>query len=158
MQLESWFGALGIPILALGGYSSQTYVDDVSSDVDRQDRDAVLLYAGDFDPSGEDIDRDFEHRTGCWDKVVRVALTVEQVDEYRLPPAMGKSTDSRAGAFFARHGQLVQVELDALPPDVLQALYTAAIGEFWDTSAYEDVRARERADIDQLRRAAEHLR
>jgi hypothetical protein len=59
MQLESWFGDLGIPILALGGYSSQTYVDDVVADVEDQDRPAVLLYSGNFDPSGEDIDRDF---------------------------------------------------------------------------------------------------
>jgi hypothetical protein len=143
MQLESWFGDLGIPILALGGYSSQTYVDDVVADVEDQDRPAVLLYSGDFDPSGEDIDRDFAERTDCFDKVVRVALSAEQVESYALPPAMGKRTDSRAGAFVARHGALVQVELDALPPDQLEALYRDAVAEFWDVSAYQAVRQRE---------------
>jgi hypothetical protein len=152
MQLQSWFGDLGIPILALGGYSSQTYVDEVADDVAGRGRRAVLLYAGDFDPSGEDIDRDFEKRSDCWDEVVRVALTADQVNEYRLPPAMGKATDTRADAFVARHGALVQVELDALPPDVLQALYQAALNEFWDTSAYETVREREAADVEQLGR------
>jgi hypothetical protein len=133
MQLESWFSDLGIHILALGGYSSQTYVDEVVADVEDQGRPAVLLYAGDFDPSGEDIDRDFVERTGCFDKVVRVALGADQVTDYDLPPAMGKSTDSRAGAFVARHGELVQVELDALPPDVLEALYQDALADLWDT-------------------------
>lgn len=147
MQIEAWFADLGIPILALGGYSSQTYVDEVSAEVHGQGRDAVLLYAGDFDPSGEDIDRDFTARTGCWDKVVRVALDADQVRAYNLPPAMGKTTDSRAAAFVARHGQLVQVELDALPPDVLHDLYRQAIEEFWDTSTYEAVLAREATDV-----------
>jgi len=150
MQLESWFGELGIPILALGGYSSQTYVDEVVRDVEDQDRAAVLLYAGDFDPSGEDIDRDFTARTGCFDTVVRVALNAAQVEEYNLPPAMGKSTDSRASRFVERHGTLVQVELDALPPDVLEALYRDAIEGFWDESAYEaviDVESSERARL-----------
>jgi len=154
MQLESWFAELGIPIIALSGYSSQTFVDEVAAEVAALERPAVLLYGGDFDPSGEDIDRDFVARSGCWDKVVRVALTAEQVTAYNLPPAMGKTTDSRASAFVARHGHLVQVELDALPPDVLHRLYREALEEFWDVSAFEAVRAREAADIEVLWRAA----
>ena len=31
IQLQSWFGDLGIPILALGGYSSETYVQQVAA-------------------------------------------------------------------------------------------------------------------------------
>ena len=57
-ELRTWFGDLGVPIVALGGYSSQTDVDIVA-DVDGQHRPAILVYTGDFDPSGEDIDRDF---------------------------------------------------------------------------------------------------
>jgi len=152
MQLQSWFGDYGIPILALGGYSSQTYVDEVADDVAGCGRGAVLLYAGDFDPSGEDIDRDFEKRSDCSDEVVRVALTAQQVTAYRLPPAMGKAADTRANAFVARHGALVQVELDALPPDVLQSLYQGAIDQYWDTSGFETVLEREAVDLQQLGR------
>jgi hypothetical protein len=112
-QLVSWFGDLGIPVLALGGYSSQTYVDEVAAHVRAQDRPALLLYAGDFDPSGEDIDRDFFARSGVFQEVVRVALSAEQVTAYGLPPAPGKASDSRASAFVRRHGRLVQVEVDA---------------------------------------------
>jgi hypothetical protein len=150
IQLQSWFGDLGIPVLALGGYSSQTYVDEVARDTHRQGRDAILLYAGDFDPSGEDIDRDFEERSDCWDKVLRVALTSGQVTAFGLPPNPGKITDSRAAGFIARHGQLVQVELDALDPNQLRGLYQTAIDEFWDASAYTAVRAQEREDLDRL--------
>jgi hypothetical protein len=149
-QLSQWFGDLGIPVLALGGYGSQTYVDNVIEDVEGQGRAAVLLYAGDFDPSGEDIDRDFVERTGCWSDVRRVALTDQQVEEHGLPPQPGKATDSRARGFIERHGRLVQVELDALPPDVLRDLFAAAIEDFWDTSAYDEVVEEEDSERQQL--------
>lgn len=145
-QLRSWFGDLGVPVLALGGYSSQTYVDEVAADVQRKNRPAVLVYAGDFDPSGEDIDRDFLDRTRCFDDVVRVALTVEQVHDHDLPEQMGKTTDSRAASFVARHGRLLQVELDALPPDVLRRLYADAIARYWDEAAFDAAVQRESAD------------
>jgi hypothetical protein len=153
-QLQSWFGDLGIPILALGGYSSQTYVDEIREHAESQGRSAVLLYAGDFDPSGEDIDRDFEDRTMCFDEVVRVALSAEQVQQYSLPPNPGKATDSRAGSFIARHGELVQVELDALDPDDLRALFQAEIDLYWDTSIYQAVLDQEEDDLSRLREVA----
>jgi hypothetical protein len=152
-QLESWFGDLGAPILALSGYSSQSYVNEVLVDVP-SDRPAVLLYAGDFDPSGEDIDRDFVTRTDCWDKVIRVALSAEQVTQYQLPPNPGKVTDSRAAGFVARRGELVQVEIDALPPETLRALFADEIAEYWDESAYAAVLEREDAERELLRTVA----
>lgn len=150
VQLQSWFGDLGVPILALGGYASHSYKDQVAADVHRTARPAVLLYAGDHDPSGEDIDRDFVDKTACWDKVIRVALNAEQVAEYNLPPMPGKDTDARAAGFIARHGELVQVELDALDPDDLQGLYQAALDGFWDESAYEAALEQEAADVAEL--------
>ncbi|HJY57773.1 MAG TPA: hypothetical protein VJ418_15455 [Streptosporangiaceae bacterium] len=154
VQLQSWFGGLGVPVLALGGYSSQTYADDVTAHTEERDRPAVLLYAGDFDPSGEDIDRDFTERTGCWDEVVRVALSARQVRDYRLPVNPGKTTDSRAAGFIERHGSLMQVELDALDPDTLRSLFQAAIDGYWDTSAFEAVLDREQDDRRRLREVA----
>ena len=74
-QLRSWFREdddtrgtrdYGFPILALGGHAAQTRVDDVRRAVRRDGRPAILLYAGDHDPSGWDIMRDFVDRTRCW--------------------------------------------------------------------------------------------
>ena len=145
-QLESWFGELGLPILALGGYSSQSYVAEIVEEVAAEGREAILIYAGDFDPSGEDIQRDFLARTGCFDEVVRVALDDEQVSDYDLPPQPGKTSDTRAAGFVRRHGRLVQVELDALAPDVLRDLYWEAISDYWDESMFEVVLEQERHD------------
>ena len=156
-QLDLWFSDRGLPILPLGGYSSQTFTADVAKDIKRQGRPAVLIYAGDFDPSGEDIPRDFAERVRCFDVVERIALTPEQVDEYELPVAMGKETDSRARSFAARHGRLVQVELDALAPDVLRHLYEDALARFLDTSTMNDAIHREREDRAALARLQEEL-
>lgn len=60
-------------------------------------RPAVLLYAGDHDASGEDIDRDFSARTGCWWKVRRVALTATQVRQYALRPSRAKRRTAAPG-------------------------------------------------------------
>jgi len=142
-QLVHWFGGYGIPVLALGGYSSQTFVDEVAEDVAKDGRHSVLIYAGDFDPSGMDIDRDFVERGMCFDDVVRVALTAEIVERYDLPPMMGKATDSRSRQFMEKHGELVQVELDALPPDEMRKLYKEAIDQYWDYKTLDKVMNRE---------------
>ena len=62
---------------------------------------------------------------------------------YDLPPQPGKGTDSRAAAFVARHGRLVQVELDALPPDELRRLYEQTLEPLWDVSAFRASMERE---------------
>jgi hypothetical protein len=104
---------------------------------------------GDCDASGEDIHRNFIATTDCWDVVRRVALTAEQVRQYALPKLPGKThadgtpSDSRAKGFIARHGDYFQVELDALDPNVLRALFTTALAEFWNEAAYKKALKRE---------------
>jgi hypothetical protein len=95
-----------VPIVLTRGYGSQTYLDDIASMVYRDGRDAVLIYAGDLDPSGEDILRDLEGRCAVFDKVEHIAVLPGQIDELGLPVNAGKSTDSRAAGFVARHGEL----------------------------------------------------
>ena len=143
-QLNGWFGALGIPVLPLGGHVSRTVIDEVAREVRDQGRPAVLIYASDCAANGEDIDRHFVTRATCFEGTERVALTAEQVVKYDLPPVPYQATDPRASEFLSRHRRLVQVELDALPPEVLRALYQSAIDRYWDTSAYQVVMERER--------------
>jgi hypothetical protein len=145
-QVYAWFGEpWGVPIAALRGYASESYQQAILALVDREvdtsTRDVELFYCGDFDPTGEDIPRAFEDNTGL--TLQRVALDWEQVEKYDLPPAVGKSTDSRAAAFVARHGQLVQVELEALPPEALRELLQSELDALIDTSMIQKVRERE---------------
>jgi hypothetical protein len=151
MQLSDWFeDDRGIPVFTVHGYSGQGLVTDVRNDIMVSNRPTVLLYAGDFDPSGEDIDRDFVARVGIFDKVLRVALNEDQVLAFDLPPQLGKADDPRAADFVAKHGELVQVELEALDPDDLRGLYEDALAEFWDDDAYQLALGHEDTERDEL--------
>jgi len=152
-QLDAWFGDLGIPVLPLGGYSSESYERIIQKDAEASKRLPVVLYGGDLDASGEDILRNFTEqmmRRGLKLMVIRIALTAEQVERYQLPEMAGKHTDSRAKGFRAKHGKLVQVELDALDPNILRTLYQQGIDRYWDTSAYQAVIDQERTEQEQL--------
>lgn len=134
--LHDWFDEYGVLVTSLNGYASQTLVDKLRRWQADDDRPLVVLYAGDHDASGEDIDRDFRGRTGV--EVRRVGLLPEHIERYGLPRSPFEKDDSRARSFVARHGGLWQTELDALDPDVLRELFEAAFLELWDMSAYEE--------------------
>lgn len=143
-QIVSWFGGLCVPAVALRGYSSETLERLVLELVDDDHRDIAMFYCGDFDPTGEDIPRAFEANTGL--ALRRVALTAGQVDEYGLPAAPGKVSDSRATGFELRHGRLVQVELEALDPSDLQMLLANELNQMLDSGLIEAVRDRQEAE------------
>ena len=112
---------------------------------------------GNVEPHQGVVDRVFVDRVG-FDKVIRVALSFEQVQEYGLPfnpdPKVQEklANDPRAKKFCEKYGydEPVQHEVDALPPDVLRGLYQDAIDEFWDDAAYQAVLAQEEADKEEL--------
>jgi hypothetical protein len=154
-QLDAWFSDdLGIPVVPLGGYSSESYEREIQRDAEASGRPTVVIYAGDFDPSGEDILRNFTEqmvRRGLNLTIDRIALTAKQVNQYRLPEMPGKETDSRANGCRTKHGKLVQVELDALDPNILRGLYQAGIDRYWAMSAYKSLLVTERAERQRLR-------
>ncbi len=113
----------------------------------RSERKGLLLYLGDHDPSGEDMVRDIRDRLqnfGCGEdlSVRKVALTTAQVKQHRPPPNPAKITDSRAAAYIQKHGTS-SWEVDALPPNVLARLVTAAITEVIDEEELKRVRTEE---------------
>jgi hypothetical protein len=109
---------------------------------------ATILYFGDFDPSGEDMVRSLRDRLtdqGADPKIVKVALTCEDIERYQLPPNFTKLADSRRDKFVERFGDL-SVELDALPPVVLRDRIVEAVESHLDMEALQEVRAQEEQD------------
>ncbi|MFK0160721.1 hypothetical protein ACIQVK_52900 [Streptomyces sp. NPDC090493] len=148
VQLSGWLGPLGIPVLVVRGFASESYAALVRERAALDPRSARLLYVGDLDASGESIERDWVDRTaGCWATVERVALTVDQVNRYELPPAVGKSTDPRWPAFAERHGldpaRPVQWEVEALEPAALRRLVMAAVRPHIDRERLREVLSEE---------------
>ena len=135
------------------GYSSVSGIYDAARRrfAHRPDKHCVVLYLGDHDPSGLDMDRDIDDRgngmtRGCpIITVSRVALHWDQVQQYRLPPNPAKQTDSRYAAYVAKYGPACW-EVDALPPDVLQDMVRAAIEAHLDSELMDAVIRQENVD------------
>jgi len=153
--LRDWFGDLGMPILLLRGYGSQSYLDEIAMHAKTDTRPRICIYAGDLDPSGEDIERDFDERTGgVFDELVRVAVHYEQVAEYGLVKQKGKARDPRAPAFARKYGQLFQVEVEALPPDTLRGLFEREMGKYLDLSMIDEILKLEKTERKELQALA----
>jgi len=125
------------------------------------DKDSVLLYLGDHDPSGEDMVRDIEDRLREFGvvnlEVKKIALTMTQVEDFNPPPNPAKTTDSRYETYAAKHGT-ESWEVDALPPDELQRIIRAEFESVIDVELMEAVKAREELHREKLRRAAARIK
>lgn len=123
------------------GYPSLTYLDQASDrfrEAECQGKKPIILYFGDYDPSGEDIPRSLKEtiiKMGVNIELKRFALMEHQVIEMNLPPAPAKKTDSRT----ANWDGLGQVELDAIEPRQLQKMCTEAINQYFDRDLYVDL-------------------
>jgi len=73
---------------------------------------------------------------------VQLAVTPEQISEWRLPSRPTKRSDARAAGF----GRQRSVELDAIAPDRLRALVRAAIEQHLPAEQYEALKAAEQSE------------
>ena len=140
-----------IALVPSRGYSSWTFLKDAYDRI-RQNANGktpLILYFGDFDPSGEDIERFLrESMNGFFGldlKVIRMGVTKDQIEQYNLPTTPEDAEeieklqrDSRYAKW--EHGNY-RVELDALlayVPDEFERIVKDSIKEYFDESVYED--------------------
>ncbi len=137
---------LGVDLMVCRGYPSLSFLNEVagalaSNDYNRDARKNVIIYFGDFDPSGmnipETVERDLSGVFGRRFTLERIALVQEQVDTMDLIPAPVKLGDSRATGFIAEHGEDVY-ELDAIEPTQLQDLIRTAINAHFDNDKFAE--------------------
>lgn len=76
-------------------------------------------------------------------EVRRIALNMDQVEEYDPPPNPAKLTDARAEGYVERFGY-ESWELDALDPATLDALISDTINGIVDEEAYSNLEVEER--------------
>ena len=79
-------------------------------------------------------------------EIRRIALNMDQVEQYDPPPNPAKLTDSRANDYIENYGD-ESWELDALDPATLSALITTEVeeardGAAWDTAVEEEEKGR----------------
>jgi hypothetical protein len=111
------------------GFSSATIVYDISRDDDG--RPLIILYVGDFDPSGmymseKDLPNRFSKYDGNHVTTRRIALTRKQVKGLPSFPAADKRKDPRYKWFRSNYGDRCW-ELDAMDPSYLRVCVERAI-------------------------------
>jgi hypothetical protein len=141
------------PFFSCRGYTSQTAMWDAAQRlmgyVKNHAQAPVILHFGDHDPSGKDMSRDIRDRLALfmgtrYAKALvfeRLALNMNQIDQYNPPPNPCKITDSRAAGYIAEFGH-DSWELDALEPAVIVALIDTQLralkdGAIWDARVAE---------------------
>lgn len=116
----------------------------------------ILLHFGDHDPSGIDMTRDNADRLALFLKgrdkkfeVIRVALNMDQVEEYEPPPNPAKMTDSRFESYMLEHGDK-SWELDALEPVVIDNLIRDYVAEHRDEELWDEKKDQLAEEIETL--------
>lgn len=100
----------------------------------------IVFHLGDHDPSGIDMTRDNRDRlsmfAGTPINVQRLALNMNQIEQYRPPPNPAKMTDVRAPDYVAKFGNQ-SWELDALDPAVIRNLIHDAVMRIRDPQKWD---------------------
>ena len=142
-----------IALGAVKGYPSLTFLYEAAQRFiqrGQEGKECIILYFGDYDPSGEDIPRSIEenlNRMGARVEVRRFALFESQVREWSLPPAPAKVTDSRT----ANWDGIGQVELDAVKPERLKTMAQDAIDSVFNYDLYNQLEEQEEAETETYR-------
>ena len=94
---------------------------------------------------------------GAGTEVKRIALNMDQVDEFNPPPNPAKTTDSRYEMYIADYGS-ESWELDALEPKVIVDLIEKTVKKLRDPDKYGEVMERESAEREKIENAAVVIR
>jgi hypothetical protein len=150
--LQPTLDAYGVGFRVMHGFGSATEIYNIAQDSDG--RPLIVLYVGDWDPSGlcmseQDLPARLERYEGRHVELKRIALVRSQLAGLPSFPAADKKKDPRYGWFIKNYGQTCW-ELDALDPNDLRACVDTAIMENIDPEAWERCKVVERAEQESL--------
>lgn len=138
----------GITLQTITGYSSISAIHDGANRLKDGD---TILYLGDHDATGIDIDRSlrdgFLEDHGKKINIERIGLIYEDIEKYNLLSNPEKEEDPRTKEYPYEK----QAELDALPPDVLRDRIEAAIISHLDMGAYNECKIQQEIELNMIR-------
>lgn len=153
---------LDVNYFSCRGYVSQSEMWNAAQRlIRRQNRGQhiVLLHLGDHDPSGKDMSRDIMDRLRVFEtydvEFHRLALNMDQIEEYTPPPNPTKLTDSRASGYIDKYGHECW-ELDALEPTVIRDLIDENVCKYRNTRLFNSVIKREKEEQELLYDLSRH--
>jgi hypothetical protein len=142
-----------VGFMPVHGFSSATAVHDIAEDDDG--RELIVLYVGDYDPSGmfmseDDLPARFAKYDGDHITLTRIALTTEQLNGLPSFPAADKRKDPRYQWFVTNHGHHCW-ELDAMDPNDLRDCVEAEIEALIEPVAWKRCEVINKAEHDSLK-------
>ena len=145
------------PVVVCRGFTSISFLNDYRMRLLKHgNKKPVLLYFGDFDPSGMEMLKAMETTLKEELSVTniefkRIALHEKDIYKYKLPhsPDALKKTDTRAKKHIKEFGELA-VELDALPPAILEQKIQTGIEEALDMELFNEEKSIELKEFDKL--------
>jgi len=140
---------LKIPFMACKGYLSASEAWRAGRRFMRkrdEGKNCVMIHLGDHDPEGLDMTRDNEARLLKYSEgyvdVQRIALNMDQIQQYNPPPNYAKASSSRFDKYVDEFGEECW-ELDALEPKVIVDLIERAIEPYIDRDIWNAVEEEE---------------
>ena len=138
--------AWDVPLFSCKGYPSVSFLHDAAEDIAdaaEYGKRTHILYVGDLDPSGQDIERVVVEGLRRWApgaeiEAERLAVRPDQIDTLSLPTRPTKRTDSRSRGFKGE-----SVEADAIEPALLRSMVQAAVKALVDPTAMRAVKVAE---------------
>jgi hypothetical protein len=153
-----------VPHYACKGYVSQSEMYDAAKRMQRRRAAGhvpLIIHLGDHDPSGIDMTRDIRDRLSLMSygdvEVRRIALNMDQIEQYDPPPNPAKMTDSRAVGYVEEYGD-ESWELDALEPTVLVQLIEEELETLVDPGLWERAVRHEEMQQDRINLLASRWR
>lgn len=158
--LEKACRPLDVSWFSCRGYTSLSTLYDAGKRLARyadEGQEPLVIHLGDHDPSGIDMTRDITDRVSMFAgqqiDLRRIALSMDQIDEFNPPPNPAKTTDSRFASYQEKYGE-DSWELDALTPSYLVEIITNTVTEERDEELWEEALSRESTEQDKLKRVS----
>lgn len=143
----------GLPFRVMHGYGSATALNDVADDSIQTEKRFIVLYVGDWDPSGlhmSEIDMPSRiTRYGGTVGLIRVALAEHHLDGLPSFPVTDKRNDPRYAWYTKKYGPKCW-ELDALSPPRLRECVEDYVLHFLDGDAWDRMEEIEQAERESL--------
>ena len=141
---------LAVSLYPSGGFSSATLCFEAAQEIDRSGHpSAVVIYVGDFDPAGVEIDRAIERELRLHLEIPldfrRLAVNEDQIDAYDLPTKPRKSTERR------RLDITHTVEAEAMPAAELRRIVREAVEAYLPADALRVTKVAEESERKGLR-------
>ena len=153
---------LDVPYFCCRGYTSQSEMWAAAMRLEKyidKEQTPIIFHFGDHDPSGIDMTRDIRDRLEMFMgglELQRLALNMDQVDQYSPPPNPAKATDARFSGYIKTYGD-ESWELDALEPSVLANLVRNSIDGIMDNDAWDKAEKREKTEKTKIAKIAKTI-